>query len=249
MLRPWFLVLLVFLPTVSAAADEVLEIFVRREGAPKQFQDEKGATSGYAAEIAIKAIEIAGYKPKVTHLPWKRAQLEALDGRGILTGFSKTAERSKHYYFSRALYEDRVILVQNRSNSFPFDDFNDLVGKNIGINRGSSYSGDFPKFRDLLTLTEDPGNANRLQMLALERIDAGIFSGDIFTIRYQANKLGLDIDQFVISNKPVSIDPNYIGIPKNMPDRNASEVLERLNEAILEMQDRGVIEEIRARYR
>ena len=123
------------------------------------------------------------------------------------------------------------------------------MGKKIGINRGSNYSGDFPKFRDLLSLSEDPGNGNRLQMLALGRIDAGIFSGDIYTLRYQAKKLGLGIDQFVVSNKPIAIDPNYIGIPKNMRDQNASEVLERLNNAILEMHDRGVITEIRARYR
>ena len=249
MLKPWFLSILLLLPTVALASGEVLQIFVRREGAPKQFQNEKGETSGYAAEIAIKAIENAGYQPKVTHLPWRRAQLEALEGNGILTGFSKTAERSKHYYFSQPLYEDRVILVQNRSNTFRFDDFNDLVGRNIGMNQGSNYSGEFSKFRALLSLSEDPGNANRLQMLALGRIDAGIFSGDVFTLRYQAKKLGLDIDQFVTSNKPIAIDPNYLGIPKNMLNHNASEVLERLNQAILEMHDRGVIREIRAKYR
>ncbi|MDJ0834456.1 MAG: transporter substrate-binding domain-containing protein [Gammaproteobacteria bacterium] len=249
MLKPWFLLILCSIPIIATASGEVLEIFVRREGAPKQFQDEDGATSGYAAEIAIKAIENAGYRPKVTHLPWKRAQLSALEGNGILTGFSKTAERSKHYYFSQPLYEDRVILIQKRANTFPFDDFNDLVGKKIGINRGSNYSGDFPKFRDLLSLSEDPGNGNRLQMLAMGRIDAGIFSGDIYTLRYQAKKLGLDIDQFVVANKPIAIDPNYIGIPKNLHKLNASQVLEKLNQAIIEMHDRGVIREIRARYR
>ena len=249
MLKSFFLLILYLIPTISIASEEVLEIFIRREGAPKQFQNENGATSGYAAEIAIKAIENAGYKPKVTHLPWKRAQLAALEGNGILTGFSKTAERSKHYYFSQPLYEDRVILIQNRSNTFPFEDFNDLVGKNIGINRGSNYSGDFPKFRDLLSLSEDPGNGNRLQMLALGRIDAGIFSGDVYTLRYQAKKLGLDINQFVVSNKPIAIDPNYIGVPKYLHNRNASEVLEKLNKALLEMHELGVIREIRAKYR
>lgn len=235
--------------TVSPATADVLDIILRRDGAPKQYLDENGNTMGYAAEIVIRAAEKAGFEPRITHVPWKRAQVLALEGKGILTGFSWTPERAMQYYFTEPLYDDRVLLVQERSNTFEFKDFGDLEGKLIGITRGSTYAGEFSEIRDLLNLQEDPGNPNRLMQLSLGRIDAGIFSGGIFTIAYHARKLGLDPERFVVADKPISIDPNFIGVPKDLLNHDAGRVRDKLNAALLDMKKNGTIEQILDGYR
>ena len=60
----------------------------------------------------------SGLKFDLIVLPWKRAQLEAMHGTGILYGFSKSAERLAQYRFSQPVITFQVwaiSLLQTRA--------------------------------------------------------------------------------------------------------------------------------------
>ena len=229
------------LGSFSAYGKPALVIFVSSDGAPKHYSDLHGNVKGYAVDIAKRVVERAGFTPEVRALPWKRAQSEAAQGKGIITGFSKTPERESHFWFSGPLYDDRVLLVMTRQNAFAFESFDDLYTKRIGIPRGSYYSGPFDQVRDQLLLEEDSSHLQRLKRLLAGRIDAAIFSGDVYTIDYNASQLGVDRSKLIIAEKAISYDPNYLGVPKVLQQHDGRTVHQRLSAAIEAMHVDGSI--------
>lgn len=248
MLKQLLFLWLVTSPLMALADGSELVLYVRIDGAPKQYLNQDGQTAGYAAEIAIKAIEMAGYQPKIVHIPWKRALTLSRDGYGLITGFSRISEREKDYYFSEKLFVDQIVLVQNASNQFPFNSLDDLASKRIGINTGSYYGDEFELKRDRMNLILDTGNDSRIHMLKRDRIDAGIFPGGHYTIKYLANSRGYNLEQFVVLDKPITTDDNFIGVPKMMYNHKSSDVLTRINKAIISMREQGMIKQIIAKY-
>jgi len=225
-----------------------LKIFAKIEGPPKHYIDTEGMASGYAVEIAVEAVSRAGYHPQVHNLPWNRAQQQAKSGLGVITAFSITEERKKHYLFTDPMYVDRILLWKSKENDFPFKTFDDLVGKTIGIARGSRYSGEFEDYRAKLDLYQDSHHSNRLRMLSVGNIDAAIFSGDQASVRYLANRDRIDFSKFSYSETPIAIDPNHIGIPLTLKGLNPNEILKKLNSAISEMKEDGTIKKIISKY-
>lgn len=240
--------LLLSLCAFCASALEAVTLIASESGAPKHYADRQGQPNGYAVEIAEEAIERAGLQVNTITRPWKRAQREAKLGKGIITGFSKTTERQAFYLFSSPIFDDRVILVQKKNKNFPFNALADLKGKKIGIKRGSYYSGDFNRIRSELSLDEDSSNKQRLQKLLGGRLDAAIFSGDIYTIFFHAQAIKADINDLTISEKPISQEANYLGIPKNLGSHNPEVLKAKLDSAIEAMHADGTIQKIRDRY-
>ncbi|CCQ72190.1 ABC transporter substrate-binding protein [Magnetospira sp. QH-2] len=226
-----------------------LVIYAKAEGPPKHYLDDEGQPKGYAIDIAVDAVQRAGYTPIVINLPWKRAQTESGQGGGVITAFSVTDERRETFLFTQPMYIDHVLLWQPREHPFAFEAFDDLVGKVIGIPRGSRYSGDFETIRSKLDLYEDSHHSNRLMMLKLGRLDAAIFSGDRASFKYHAAQAGLDPAEFTPAEKVISHDTNHIGVPLALKGFDPKEVRARLEIAISDMKADGTIEKILNLYR
>lgn len=241
------LLVCLLIPTMGWGEPSIT-LYAKHNGAPKHFQDENGMARGYAVEIALEALRRAGYSPSAATRPWSRAQIEAMEGKGLITAFSKTSERLKAYLFSEAMYSDRVVLVQRRDRAIAFTQYEDLIPLNIGIARGSTYSGQFSQYESLLTLERDDGHIQRLKKLLAGRIDAAIFPGDQFLVRYNAWQANLDPAVFVVADKAISKDPNYIGIPKTLKGHDPVELKAKLEKAIIDMKEDGSIQSIRLRY-
>ena len=242
------LVIFILWFSTSSTYGKELIVFSKANGAPKHFVSKNDAASGYAVEIAKEAIKRAGHTPILKPRPWKRALIESQMGAGLITGFSKTLEREKSYLFTAPLYKDHVILVFNREHVFSFNEMEDLLSKTIGLGRGSNYSGEFSKYRHLLTFEEDDGHIQRLSKLALGRLDAGIFPGNIYTVIYNAKIAGLKPDMFVAAKKVISTDPNYIGIPLALKNIDILKLKESLNLAINQMISDGTVKAILKKY-
>jgi ABC-type amino acid transport substrate-binding protein len=84
-----------------------------------------------------------GLKFDIVVLPWKRAQLEAKHGRGILYGFSKSTERLEHYRFSQPVITFHVWAISYGKANSPYAKLSDLKGKNVisglGLSHGEEY--------------------------------------------------------------------------------------------------------------
>ena len=241
-------VLWLCLAAFSAHGKPVLVIYANSDGAPKHYADQSGSARGYAVDIAKRVVERAGFTPEVRALPWKRAQSEAALGKGIITGFSKTTARERHFWFSGPLYQDRVLLVMTRENAFSFESFGDLHTKKIGIPRGSYYSGPFDQVRDQMILEEDTSHLQRLKRLLAGRIDAAIFSGGVYTIDHTARQLGVDRRDLIISENVISYDPNYLGVPKALQLHDARALDQKLGAVIDTMRAEGSIRLILKRW-
>ncbi|MCH2158544.1 MAG: transporter substrate-binding domain-containing protein [Oleiphilaceae bacterium] len=204
--------------------------------------------SGYSLEIAAEAIRRTSYEPNLKVRPWERAQQEALKGDGVLTGFSKTPERENHYLFSDPILMDHVLLVSRKDQSFTFTTYNDLKGKTLAMSRGSNYSGKFAQQKNQLTFVKDEGTQQRILLLASGRVDAAIFSRDRYLMNDNAKKAELSPDDFEFSEKIISRDPNFIGIPRSLNHHDAKEVKRALDKAIQSMREDGTIDAILSKY-
>ncbi len=237
--------LLVSSPGLAA---ETLTICARSDGPPKHFVDASGEASGYAVDIAVAVVKKAGFVAEVRSLPWKRALDEALKGNCIITGFSKNLQREADYVFTNALYVDRVLLWQRVDDAFPFVSIEQLIGKRIGVARGSRYSGEFESNRDRLTIVEVDNTARLLRMLLGGRIDAAVISGGRASVRYITERTDSDRAALVPSEREIVIDPNYLGIPFSLKLLSSGEVLTRLNTAIESLRSSGAIQQLHRSY-
>jgi hypothetical protein len=52
-----------------------------------------------------------GLRFKRVQLPWNRAKMMAIEGKGIIWAMSKTPERIMNYYFSEPVLESRIWAV------------------------------------------------------------------------------------------------------------------------------------------
>jgi len=245
-----FLIVVLSVVCLTKASNaETLTICAKAEGPPKHYADSFGVPRGYAIEIAWEALRRAGYVPRVKNYPWKRAQQRALDGECVITAFSKTETRLRDYLYTNPMYVDRVLLWQSKNRPFRFGGFDDLIGKHIGISRGSQYSGGFERIRSRLRLHEATIRSIHLRMLVAGRLDGVIFPGDVAAVRYLANQEGSDITSLFYAEMPISVDPNHIGVPKILQGFEPSKVVEDLNRALATMKSDGTIDGILDQYR
>jgi polar amino acid transport system substrate-binding protein len=228
------------------AAESELKLLVASQVAPKMFLDEDGKPTGYVTQVAIAILRRAGYTPVVEAVPWARAYKKALDGEGVLAGFSKTIEREKVFNFTDVVLEDRVQVITLKKASFKIAQFSDLKGKRVGIQRGSSYGEQFEAALPMFHEDRDSSGDSRLNKLIAERIDAAILSGGNTAVKYYSKIAGVDMSLLTVQTPPLVVDLNYIGIAKTRPDQ--AEVTSRLNAAIAALRADGSIAKIVAAW-
>ncbi len=184
----------------------------------------------------------SGVKFELIILPWKRAQVETLAGKGIIFGFSKSMERLKHYTFSDAYIEEGVWAVTYGS---PYPDYRsiaDLKGKTVATGRGFSHGLEFDQVRDkLFTVQEDSASvASRFRKLILKRSDLMLWPVRELsrhaevekylntTVVSDANDPELQNYHFDVSQKPLFYDSNHFASAKG----HFEAVLGKINTAI-----------------
>lgn len=98
----------------------------------------------------------AGLKFVIVTLPWKRAQLEAIQGHGILYGFSKSAERLAQYHFSQPVITLHVWAISYGTGNTNLADLSDLKGKIVLSGLGLSHGIEYEKTKNnLFSVQED----------------------------------------------------------------------------------------------
>ncbi|GAA3922036.1 ABC transporter substrate-binding protein [Litoribacillus peritrichatus] len=191
---------------------------------------------------------MAGYNYQIHLLPWKRAYQASLTGQQGIVGISKTNERLSLFNYSVPLYYDEIILVTAKNNSFAFNKQEDLTGKRIGICRGCSFGEEYEKAKKFFTVVEDNDNNQRLRMLLKGRIDAAIINPGEHALNMIVDNdefLSQHKDQFVVLEKRLDLDPNYLAFSKNV-DNQA--FIEAFNQVIKSGYKRGDIQRIIERY-
>ena len=127
-------------------------------------------------------------------VPWPRAELNAINGAGLVFGLPKTAERLRVLRYSDIAAINNLWLVTRSDATFEFNGIEDLRGKRIGAVRGFSYGEEFERARGTLFQVDDEisSRAARLSRLMLRRVDV--------VLLYQANGQGVDEIQASINS-------------------------------------------------
>jgi len=219
----------------AKAADDRPEIPV--------FLPEQGAANGQPAAGSptmsgiIKLLaEESGLK-LVTHAyPWRRAQMKAKNGEGMLFGATETPERSRIFSFSKPLLELNQWLVTPAQRPINFRTWEDLRGKVISISSGGQFGAEFEAQRGKLFTVEENAvtMASRFKMLDSGRVDAVLVDSNRAPsqLEVRLNCLFPGASKWVVSTKPVNAEPAVIAVPKASP---LNDYLPALNESIERM--------------
>ncbi|WP_319583325.1 transporter substrate-binding domain-containing protein [uncultured Pseudodesulfovibrio sp.] len=208
-----------------------------------------GRPKGVLVDILHEIEARTGLSFDIRLMPWKRAYMSALEGRGGIFGLSKNMERMSLFDFSEVMYVDEMRIVVLKGREFTYREPEDLKGMTLGITRGASYGDEFDRAKGRIFIpSEDSGPISRLRMLLAGRIDAALIGPGEASVRFtisQDTMLMENSDQFVILDTPFVQDDNFIGFPKNSKRRK---LLDQIDHALLDMQGDGTIQRIEARY-
>lgn len=221
--------------TDSGSEEAVITVGTEATYPPFTYKD-KGEITGYDIDVLNEAAERAGYTVEYEPMDFK-GLVPALDAERIdmiANQMSITPEREEKYAFSDpyAVSGAQVIVASDNEDIQGIDD---LDGKVVGSTQGSVYA----------KLAEEAGaevkfykGANQvLQDLQVGRLDAAL--NDRLFILTELEKTGYDVKAVGdVFNKS---EAGYM-------TRQDSDVLDKLNDALAEMQEDGTMAEIGEQY-
>lgn len=179
-------------------------------------------------------------------LPWRRAQLMAKHGDGLLYGAAVTPERLRHFRFTKPLDRVNQWLVSSTTAPLAFNDWDDLRGKTISILPGAQYGVEFESRRGVLFRVEQnsPTIDTRLQMLRAGRVDGVMIASYLDAERLEAklNCMFPGATALKIVGRPVDKEALLIAVPR-APQYDSSFAV--LNKAIERLVDSGRLQELR----
>ncbi|WP_214824249.1 transporter substrate-binding domain-containing protein [Exiguobacterium sp. s28] len=219
----------------SGSEEAVITVGTEATYPPFTYKD-KGEITGYDIDVLNEAAERAGYTVEYEPMDFK-GLVPALDAERIdmiANQMSITPEREEKYAFSDpyAVSGAQVIVASDNEDIQGIDD---LDGKVVGSTQGSVYA----------KLAEEAGaevkfykGANQvLQDLQVGRLDAAL--NDRLFILTELEKTGYDVKAVGdVFNKS---EAGYM-------TRQDSDVLDKLNDALAEMQEDGTMAEIGEQY-
>lgn len=128
----------------------------------------------------------------IVTLPWKRAQLEVMQGRGIIYGFSKTPERLENFHFSKPVITLQMWAISYGTSNSHLSELADLKGKTMTSGLGLSHGLEYEKAKNtVFTVQEDfVSDRDRMKRLMTKRSD--------FILRPFAQQFGRQqVEEFV----------------------------------------------------
>jgi polar amino acid transport system substrate-binding protein len=171
LLRP-LIVWLCLLLAAPAVARELLAVGTNFPGVFEQQVD--GELGGLAVSVLREALKPLGHHVRFELYPWARAQKMVESGRAdILIGPYKSAEREKRFIFSaQPFYRDSIVFFHLRSSTLQWNgDYQQVLGRRIGVVRGWAYGEHFDSQREQLELITLASVENGLKMLRAGRLD------------------------------------------------------------------------------
>lgn len=106
-------------------------------------------------------------------MPWNRAKLMTLEGKGLIWGFSKSPERLEHYDFSETVLRSRIWAIAYGEPKIRLRNVADLQGKTLSVERGVSHGMEFELAKNkVFKVDEDTAQSSaRFRKLLAKRSD------------------------------------------------------------------------------
>lgn len=183
----------------------------------------------------------SGLKLVVRAYPWRRAQVMAENGEGLLYGAAITPERLRVFAFTKPIYDANQWLVSSTQAPLNFHRWEDLQGKVISIGSGGKFGPEFEDRRDKLFKVEQNAVSmeSRLKMLSAHHVDAVLVDSFRNPVQLSASlNCRFPDDRWVVAEKSAGFEPVLIAVPKSAP---LGKLLPKLNNAIVRLNKAGSI--------
>lgn len=215
---------------------------------PMGFRQKNGKLVGYDIDLARAVFKQYGIKVDFQTIDWSMKETELKNGTIDLlwNGYSVTPERQAKVAFSRVYLLNKQILVTRKSEGIR--NFNDMQGKSLGVQNGSTGMtalDDQPKLlkdkiKDKKPVLYDtfPNafidlNANRIQGILMDQVYADYY------IQHQANKN----DYTTYSDPKMPTDKFAVGMRKG--DKT---LRNKVNEGLGRLQKNGQLKKINEKW-
>lgn len=169
----------------------------------------------------------------VRPLPWRRAQLQAENGEGLLYGASDTPERLQIFQFTKPLGTVNQWLVSTEPAPLAFHHWEDLRNKVISTMPGAKFGAEFEAHRNQLFSVEQDATsmASQLKMLRAGRVDAVIAASYLGAAPLEAklNCLFPGGPRLLVAGGPIEVAPITFAAAKASP---LQRILPTMNAAI-----------------
>jgi len=161
---------------------------------PMGFKDSSGKLVGFDIDLAKEVFKREGMKVTFQSIDWsmKESELRAGNIDAIWNGYSINKQRKKQVNFTNPYLANRQVIITLASS--PIKTKNDLKGKNVGVQNGSSSLDAVNKDKSLVNSFSNgkpvlyENNNEALMDLEAKRIDAVV--ADETLARYYINKRG-----------------------------------------------------------
>jgi polar amino acid transport system substrate-binding protein len=167
--------LLVSLCALCAAPAVSLELLAVGSHSPKIFERQaNGEFSGLSVGVLRELLVPLGHQVRFRIYPWARAkQMVELGQADILIGPYKTPERETRFAFSaQPFYRDSIVFFQLNSHALQWQgDYQQLLGRRVGVVRAWTYGAVFDTQREQLELVTVENVKNGMRMLKVGRLD------------------------------------------------------------------------------
>ncbi|MGQ5525598.1 substrate-binding periplasmic protein [Chitinimonas sp. PSY-7] len=188
--------------------------------------------------------EESGLKFEVKPYPWRRAQMLAQRGHGLLWVAIKNKESRKYFEFSHPITHLYHWLVVPKGEEFSYRDIASLHGKRAVIAVGNIYGDEFDANRGKLFSVEEEALSReaRLTMLLRDRADVALvscFQSKAKRLEAKLNQVHGDIGRWSVLPTPLSSSAMHVAAPLGHP---LAEHLPAINRAIAKLNKRGAIQ-------
>lgn len=208
---------------------------------PMGFKDDKGNFVGFDIDLAKEVFKRENMKVTFQPIDWSMKETELISGNidTIWNGYSITEDRKKKVKFSNAYLKNRQVIITLANSSIKTKQ--DLKGKNVGIQEGSSSLEAVNKEKSLVDSFKGgkpvlyENNNQALMDLEAKRVDAVV--ADETLARYYMNKRGQNKYQILEDN----FGEEEYGIGVRKDDK---ELVNKINKQIDAMKKDGTYDKI-----
>lgn len=231
----------------SAPAMAEQMIFVTGGMSPPYAYQEEGKVVGMDTDVLIRFCESKGIAPEFRAVPWKRALIEAQQGRihGIFSLF-RSDERDQFLYFPETQINSvRTVVIGRKADNLTIDGLEDLKGLRVAVLHAYKYG---PEFDDMAGLNKIYCRDKRelITLLDRERVDVTMDAADVFN--FKVREYGFDRAKFEILHQ-VRTNPIFVAFSKAGLGERGQELAAEFGDFFQKLEESGELENIRDDYR
>jgi len=231
------------LSSLALSAKETVTIST---GEYSPFVSAKLKHNGYVSHVIQRAFALQGIDVRFKYLPWKRAYVEAKNGRYDATSFwYDSDERKQDFYYSDAVNQEKTVFFYRKTEPLKnWDTLEDLTGFTIGATIGYTYTKEFwdaaeAKKIKVSSTSKDLTNMKKLVAGRVDLFPAGMVLGNTLLNENFDPAISRTIDYH---SKPLTAAPGYLLFPKS--SANSERLLALFNEGLKQLQESGELDKM-----